>query len=405
MTTLPDLPMPREDEFPFDPPPEYAALRTGDPVVKVSCPTGIEAWLVSTYEGVRDVLGDGRRFTSRPGQVAHILTSFDPESPVNGEFSRLDGPEHVRIRRNFAPQLSHARRLAELRPLVEDIVGQAVDRLDGTAQPLMLHKPFSRWITTAVIAELIGVPPDQRFLLHDAAKALFDPATTAEELDTALQPLWAYLYGLVTTRRAAPGDDVMSRMIRHSADSDRPLTDLELVRMNGALLVAGFDTTASMLTHGLLALLCHPREWARLCADPGLAPSAAEELVRYLGVGVGLMRQATEDTRVCGRDIAAGDYVVAAVQSANRDPALHRDGDVLDVTRKPGAHVGFGHGAHACVGQQIARMELTSALRALATRVPTLRLACPADEVEFKKDSVVRGPVDMPVAWKEVAPR
>jgi cytochrome P450 len=193
-------------------------------------------------------------------------------------------------------------------------------------------------------------------------------------------------------------------MIVHSADSDRPLTDDELVNMNGALLIAGFDTTASLLSHGLLALLSKPGQWERLCADPELAPLAAEELVRYLGVGIGLLRQATEDTEIGGQRIAAGDFVVAAVQSANRDPALHPDGDVLDVARKPGAHIGFGHGAHTCVGQQIARMELVTVLRSLALRVPSLRVARPLREIEFKTDSIVRGPVALPVTWDTVKP-
>ncbi|HEV7965679.1 MAG TPA: cytochrome P450 [Actinoplanes sp.] len=403
--TLPAMPLPRESEFPFDPPPEYASLRRESPVIRVSCPTGLDAWLVSSYAGVREVLGDGRRFTARPGQAAHVLAAFDPDAPIDGQFSRMDGPEHIRIRRNFAPQVSHARRIAELRPLVQEIVDEAVDRLATARQPFELHIEFSRWITTAVIAELIGVQPDQRYLLHDAAMALFDTQTSPAELQQALGPLFGYLYGLVTARRAEPGDDVLSRMIVHSAGGDRPLSDDELVMMNAALLIAGFDTTASLLSHGLLALLSTPGQWDRLCADPGLAPSATEELVRYLGVGMGLLRQATEDTTVEGVRIAAGDYVVVAVQSANRDPALHSDADVLDVARDPGAHIGFGHGAHSCVGQQIARIELTTVLSSLATRVPSLRLGQPLSEIPFKTDTVVRGPLELPVVWEKVLPR
>jgi cytochrome P450 len=403
--SLPALPLPREAEFPFDPPPEYARLRAESPVLRVACPTGIDAWLVSDYAGVREVLGDGRRFTARPGQVGHVATVFDLDSPINGEFSRMDGPEHVRIRRNFAPQVTHARRLEELRPLVQQIVDEAIDRLAEAPPPIELHVNFSRWITTAVIAELIGVPPEMRHLLHEAGSALFDRATTPAELEEALAPLFGYLYGLVVARRAEPGDDVLSRMIVHSAGSERPLTDGELVRMNGALLIAGFDATASLLSHGLVALLATPGQWDRLCADPELAPRATEELVRYLGVGMGLLRQATEDTEVSGQRIAAGDYVVAAIQSANRDPALHPDGDILDVGRSPGAHIGFGHGAHSCVGQQIARMELATVLRGLATRVPSLRLGRPLAEIPFKTDSLVRGPAELPMAWDKVLPR
>jgi cytochrome P450 len=328
-----------------------------------------------------------------------VLAAFGgPEAPITS-FAQLDGPEHIRIRRHFAPQVSHPRRLAELRPMVEQITDEAITRMLASPQPYPLHSQFSTAITTAVIAELIGVPTDRRHLLHDAATALFTTSTTPDELRRALEPLWAYLYQLVATRRARPGDDVLSRMIEHSADSERPLTDAELTQMNGALLIAGFDTTASMITYGLVCLPHNPGQWEKLCAEPGLADSAAEELVRYLGVGTGLLRQSTEDTVVHGQPIRAGDYVVVAVQSGNRDSALHPDADTLDVTRRPGAHLGLGHGAHACVGQQIARMELTTVLGAPARRVPALRIAVPLEEVVWKRESVVRGPAELPVAW------
>jgi cytochrome P450 len=394
--SLPALPLPREWELPFDPAPPVAAA--GSRIAKVACPTGLTAWLVSDYAGVREVLGDGRRFSARPGQASHMLAAFDPESEPDA-FVRMDGPEHVRIRRNFAPQVSHARRLAELKPLVSGITDRAITRMLASPQPYPLHGSFSTAITTEVIAELIGVPEEHRHLLRDAARALFATSTTPDGLRAALEPLFAYLYGVVAARRAAPGDDVLSRMIVLSADSERPLTDAELVDMNAALLIAGFDTTASMITYGLVALLSTPGAWDRLVADPGLAVPATEELVRYLGVGTGLLRQATTDTSLGGQEIKAGDYVVVSIQSGNRDAALHPDGDVLDIGRKPGPHLGFGHGAHACVGQQVARLELTTVLAALATRVPSLRLAVGVEEIEWKRDTVVRGPAELPVAW------
>ncbi|GLY97844.1 cytochrome P450 [Actinoplanes sp. NBRC 103695] len=395
----PALPIPREEEWPFDPPPEYAELRATSRVVRVACPTGIDAWLVSDYAGVREVLGDGRRFSVQPGTASHVLHGFDPEAPPRS-FTQMDGPEHIRIRRNFAPQVTHTRRLAELSPLVEQITEDAIDRMLASPQPYPLHSQFSTAITTGVIAELIGVPPEQRHLMRDAASALFTGATTPKELEAALEPLFGYLYQAVASRRDEPGDDVLSRMIVHSRDAERPLTDAELTTMNGALLIAGFDTTASMITYGLVALLSTPGQWDRLVADPSLAASATEELVRYLGVGLGLLRRATVDVELSGQQIKAGDYVVAAVQSGNRDKSLYPDADVLDVARKPGAHLGFGHGAHACVGQQIARMELTTVLGALARRVPSLRIAVPLDEIAWKQDTPVRGPAELPVVWQ-----
>ncbi|MDR7275487.1 cytochrome P450 [Catenuloplanes atrovinosus] len=398
MTTLPMMPLPQERKYPFDPPPDYAELRAEGRIIRVTTPTGLDAWLVSDYRTIREVLGDGRRFSVRAGQAAHVLGGFDPDAPIGG-FSQMDGPEHVRIRRNFAPQVTHARRLAELTPMVERITDEAITRMLASPEPFPLHREFSTAVTTAVIAELIGVPPEKYFLLQDAAYTLFRTETTPAQLQEALRPLFGYLLEQVARRRAAPGDDILSRMILHSADSDRPLTDEELVRMNAALLIAGFDTTASMITYGLVLLLGDRARWETLCKDPSLSATTGEELVRYLAVGVGLLRQATEDTELNGQKIAAGEFVVVAIQSGNRDTSVLPDADTFDLARRPGPHMGFGHGAHACVGQHIARMELKTVLGALATRVPSLRIAVPLADLEWKTDSVVRGPVELPVAW------
>jgi cytochrome P450 len=402
------MPQVPDRQLPFDPPPEYERLRNEAAVVRVATPAGIDAWLVSDYAGAREVLGDSRRFSARPGSTAHVMPNFDPDSSVDGLFSRTDGPEHLRIRRNFAPQLSHGRRLSELRPLIQEVVDDAIDAFDTAAGPLDLHVEFSRRISTTVIAELVGVEPAYQHLFYDAAAVLFNPDPDAEVKAEDLQPtfvaLFSYLAELVEQRRANPGDDVVSRMIAHSATSDRPLTDWELVTSNAALFLFGFDVISSRLSGGLLILLSDPERWQRLVDDPDLAATTGEEIVRFLGSPTGILRVATEDTTVHGQPIAAGEYVVVAVQSANRDPALHADGDRFDMARKPGAHLGYGHGPHACVAQQVARIEIATALRTLATRVPSLRLAKPYDEIEVRMDSTARGPAEVPVAFDRVLP-
>lgn len=402
---LPRLPMPRERECPFGPPPEYARLREQAPVSRVECPTGLTAWLVTRYADVREILGDPRRFRARPGQAAHVLTHMRPDLPIGeGEFSRMDGPDHLRFRRHMAPEISAMRRIEQLRPLVERIVDEQLDRLAEMTPPADLHTAFSQPVTTSVIAELLGVPQAERALFQHAADALFHAGTSKDGLDQALAPLFGYLYGLVTRRRETPGDDALSHLVARSDATDRPFTDHELASMAAAMLIAGYDTTASMLTYGTLMLLEHPDQLARLRTDPGLAASAAEEMVRYLGVGTGLLREVAEDTEIAGQPVSAGDFVVLAIQSANRDPALVADADRLDVGRRAPAHVGFGHGPHQCVGQQLARLELTTALATLPGRIPTLRLAVPLSEVEFKADAVILGPSALPVAWDAVLP-
>lgn len=399
---LPAMPVPDERRCPFGPPPEYARLRAESPVTKVVCPTGLEAWLVTRYADVREVLGDPERFSNRASQAAHILGHMRPDEPViEGQFSRMDGADHLRFRRILGPEISRVQRIRELRPLVQQAVDERIDAMAEAGPPADLYGDFAKPVTTAVIAEMLGVPAQDRGLFQSAAEALFDATTSPEKMAESLGPLFAYLNSLVEQRRNEPGEDVISRMIVRGAKGE-PFTDVELSVAAAGLLMAGYDTTASMIGYGVLALLRHPEQFAALRADSSLIPRAVEELVRYLGVGFGLMRVATRDTEVAGQAIAAGDYLVVSIQSANFDSELYSDAERLDVARDAGPHLGFGYGPHQCVGQQLARLELAVALETLIRRVPTLRLAVPFEQVEFKRDNTVQGPAALPVSWDEV---
>jgi cytochrome P450 len=354
---------------------------------------------------VRQVLGDPERFSNRPGTAAHVLAGFGGDQPVGeGEFPRMDGAEHLRFRRHMAPEISNMKRINQLRPLVERIVDERLDALAAMTPPVDLYGGFAKPVTTAVIAELLSVPAADRGLFQQAAESLFAGESSDADVAAALQPLFEYLYTMVLTRRTAPGDDLLSRMIVRSDQTDRPFTDIELVMMSAALLIAGYDTTASLISHAVLALLQHPRELDRLRADAAMAATATEELVRYLGVGAGLLREVTGDADIAGQPVRAGDFVVLAVQSANRDDTLYPDGDHLDVGRESRAHLGFGHGPHQCAGQQLARLELTTVLATLPQRIPTLRLAVPFDDIRFKVNTSVLGPAAVPVIWDTVLP-
>jgi cytochrome P450 len=402
---LPKMPLPDARACMFGPPAEYARLRAETPVTRVACPTGITAWLVSRYAEAREVLGDPARFSTRPGAAAHVMTHLSPDLPVwEGQFPRMDGAEHVRFRRHLAPEVSTLRRINQLRPVVQRIVDERLDALATVSPPVDLYGEFAKPVTTSVIAELIGVPFADRALFQQASAAVFDVTTTSDGLEAALRPLFEYLYRLVGARRAAPGADALSRMIVRNGQTDRPFTDLELIMMAGSFLVAGYDTTASMISYGLLMLLAHPGELTRLREDATLAATAVEELVRYLGAGVGLLRGVTRDTEIGGQPLATGDFVVVAVQSANRDPELCSDPERFDVGRPSPAHLGFGHGPHLCVGQQLARLELSTVLATVPRRIPTLRLAVPLAGLEFKADAAIVGPATLPVSWDAVLP-
>jgi cytochrome P450 len=374
-------------------------------VVKVICPTGIEAWLVTSYAQVREVLGDPQRFSNNSGQAGHIMANMPPDLPVEeGDFFKMDGPDHVRFRRVFAPAVSTVRRLELFRPMAQRTVDELLDGLADVTGPIDLHERFSKPLTTSVIAELLDVPYADRALFHRTAEALFSGGTDVDDLAEARFPLFEYVHDAVVKRRTEPGDDALSVLVTRGQEAELPFTDLELIKMAAGLLVAGYDTTASLITYGMLALLNNPEQFALLATDPAAVPNAVEEIVRLLAVGSGLLRVAKVDTEIGGTPIAAGEFVVVAIQAANHDPAQFTDPEELDITRQHNAHIGFGHGPHQCVGQQIARLELGTVLGTLPRRVPSLRLAVPFDDVEFKTDTTVMGPLALPVTWDEVLP-
>jgi cytochrome P450 len=406
-SSMPTLPLPDESVCPFGPVPEVDQLRENNSsFVRVQCPTGITAWLVTRYADVREVLGDPRRFSSRGGSAGHLLNNMPAQAPIEeGDFFRMDGAAHLRFRRAIAPAVGTVKRINAIRPMAQRIVNDTLDALSDAPHPIDLHEQFSKPITTAVIAQLFGVPYADRAVFHEVAQSLFSTATDQEDFSEVLAPLFGYVNGLLAARRDEPGDDALSILIRRNDGLAEPLTDLELIKITAGLLAAGYDTTASLITYGVLALLQFPEQYALLHKDPTSVTGAAEELLRLLGDGGGLLRVATVDTEISGNPIAKGDYVVLAVQAANQDPRRFTDPGRLDITRTDNHHMGFGFGPHQCVGQQVARLELTTVLDILPSRVPSLRLAIPFEEIEFKTNTVIFGPAHLPVSWDAILPR
>ncbi|HEY0804696.1 MAG TPA: cytochrome P450, partial [Pseudonocardiaceae bacterium] len=238
-------------------------------VVKVTCPTGIDAWLVTSYAQAREVLGDPQRFSNNSGQAGHVLANMPPDLPLQeGDFSRMDGADHVRFRRVFAPAVSTMKRIELFRPMVQRTVDGLLDGLAAATEPVDLHESFAKPLTTAVIAELLDVPYADRALFHRTAEALFSGRTDVDDLAAARFPLFEFVHDQVVRRRTAPGEDALSVLVTRGQEAERPFTDLELIKMAAGLLVAGYDTTASLISYGVLALLERPEQFALLRTDP-----------------------------------------------------------------------------------------------------------------------------------------
>jgi cytochrome P450 len=389
--------------FPFDIPasvdvvPEFEWLRSEIPVTRVQLSTGGEAYLVTRYEDVRRVYADplfSRARLVEPDQPVLLPGNKLPHVMLN-----TDPPEHTRLRK-LVTRAFTARAVERLRPRTAEITDDLVEGLLKAGPPADLVCDFALPLPAALIAELMGIPREdvtrlQRWLEH----ILSVSAHTAEQTEAAVGELTEYLMQLIATKRDRPGEDLTSGLIQVRDQGDQ-LSEAELIFMLHLLLAGGFETTATLLPNALITLFRNRDQWDRLLADPGLVPTAIEELLRYVPITrSGLERVATEEVELSGVTIPAGSTVLPLVNAAHFDPEFVDDPQRLDVGRRPSAHLGFGHGVHHCVGASLGRLELTIALTALVTRLPDLRLAVPESDLLWKQGLITRGPLNLPVVW------
>ncbi|MET9956085.1 cytochrome P450 [Streptomyces sp. NPDC006339] len=420
------LPTRRAAGCPFDPPAGLAEIREQRPLARMTYPDGHVGWLATGYATIRAIMGDPR-FSSRYELLHHPFPG-GPEGPLPpapvGDMTGMDAPEHTRLRRLLAGRFT-VRRMRRLAARAEEITAEHLDAMERRGPGTDLVEAFARPLPALMICELLGVPYADRERFQNHAHTLMAMDVTLEERHAAFAGLQDYMVELVAAKRTAAGaasagpsgapagdpdgapdgdvdGDVDGDLLGDLArDSD--LTDEELVGIGGFLLAAGLDTTANMIAHGTFALLRNPAQAEALRTDPDLAPQAVEELMRYLTVAHTSVKSALEDIELDGRLIRAGESVTLSFEAANRDPARFPEPDVLDLHRKATGHLGFGHGAHQCLGQQLARVELTVALPALLRRFPTLRLAVPPEEVPLRTDMNIYGVHRLPVTWDDGA--
>ncbi|MEU3407821.1 cytochrome P450 [Streptomyces sp. NPDC006670] len=388
--TVEAMPTERRPGCPFDPPAELSEAQRHGPISRFTHAGGKPGWLITGYDLVRSVLAD-RRFSSRK-ELMNIVDFELPPAPP-GEFLLMDEPQHGRYRGPLVGKFT-VRRMRMLTERIEQITSECLDAMEAAGPSADLVTAFAKPIPTIVICEILGVPYEDRASFQEQIDTFMGGEVGDEELIAAYTATQEYLARLVAAKRAAPTDDVLSEL----TDSD--LTDEELKGISLILLAAGFDTTANMLSLGTFALLSNPEQLAALRADPSLTDGAVEELLRYLSVAKTFHRTALEDVEVGGQTIEAGTTVVLSFNTANRDPARFTDPDALDIRRPHDGHLAFSHGIHQCLGQQLARVEMRVAFRALLDRFPTLRLAVPADEVRLRPETAdIYGVKSLPVTW------
>jgi cytochrome P450 len=396
---IPEFPMKRASGCPFDPPPDLKELQERTPITKVRLSNGIMPWLVTGYEDQKAVLGDPR-ISSDATNPGYPFEEEMPEDPAAGVgFILMDDPEHARLRRMVTAPFA-VKRIEAMRPTVQRIVDDFIDRMLDGPNPTDLVEAFALPVPSLVISELLGVDYEDHEFFQRNSKVLVSIGSTVTEKGQAMGNLHAYLNGLMARKTAEPGDDLMSGLVERVENGE--ITSTDAAGIGVLLLLAGHETTANMIALGTLALFEHPEQLAALreTDDPKLISSAVEELLRYLHITHdGRRRVALEDMKIAGQTVRAGEGVIVPNDIGNRDGRVFADPDRLDIVRGDRRHVAFGFGVHQCLGQTLARMELQVVYGTLYKRVPTLRLACDIEDLPFKHEARVYGVHEMPVTW------
>jgi cytochrome P450 len=306
-----------------------------------------------------------------------------------------DPPDHTRLRKLVSRAFT-VRAIAGMRPRIEEIAAGLADQMAAGPAEVDLLDAFAFPLPMTVICDLLGVPDAERRTFRTWSNTVLSSDGVAADRTGAAAAMAQYLTALVAEKRARPADDMLSAIVAVSADADRLSAD-ETVSMAFLLLVAGHETTVNLIGNGMLALLRRPERLAELRADPDLTPQAVEEFLRFDGpVNLATYRHTTEPVEIGGTTIPAGEAVLVALASADRDEEHFPAADELDLHRDAG-HLAFGHGLHHCLGAPLARLEGDVAFRVLLARFPALALAAEPEELTWRSSMLMRGLTRLPV--------
>jgi cytochrome P450 len=389
----------RDDPFAM-----FAEAQRRCPVQHVRLPDGHDAWVVLGHDAARLALGDERLSKNMVVALDH-----DPDVVAEGlpgpEFARhmlaMDAPDHGRLR-GLVAEAFRPSRVAAMRPAIERLADELLDALaaEGPGAVIDLRAGFAHPLPFAVICELLGVDDDRRRTLHDAFATLLRPwpSPPPPEAVAASDVVTGTLRALVADARPDPDGDLVAVII--DAVRRDKATEPEALSSLFQLVVAGHDTTSSLIGNGVVALLDHPDQMAALQHKPHLIPGAIEELLRFTAaVPHATFRVTTEPVELAGVTVPAGQQVLVGLGAANRDPSVFTDPDRLDVTRRARRHLAFGHGPHHCLGAPLARLEADVAFRRLLDRFPDMRMAVSRDQLAWSTGDglVLRGLAELPV--------
>ncbi|MFD9935194.1 cytochrome P450 [Streptomyces massasporeus] len=386
------------EQLEFDP--SLAQLMARGPVSRIRLSYGeAEAWLVTTFDGVRQVTTDPR--FSRAAIVGRDYPRMTPEPIVSPEsINVMDPPRGTRLRHAAARAFTQSS-VKRMTPAIEEVAHRLVDEMIEKGPPADLARGLSEPLPNHTICALLDVPVQDRPLMLLRTQQMLTTAPEARQTAAeAKQHLRDYFTALVADRRKDGGSDLITTMAAGDQDEE-PLSDDELAVLALTLILSGNDTATCQISNIAYTVLTRPELHELLRRSPERLPRLLDELLRHIPFrkGVGIPRVALEDVELEGVLIRAGDFVHVSYLAANRDPEVFADPHVLDVDRASHPHMTFGWGGHHCVASTLAVAELRAAIGILFARLPRLRLAVPARDVLWDTATIRRFPLELPVTW------
>jgi cytochrome P450 len=394
ITTLRRLPA--SSTFPvrrngIDPVPQLGETRDREPVSKLTSLMGVDIWLVAGFDEAREVLADPHRYSN---DMRHVLGSR-PRTAAEGigGLGMTDPPDHTRLRGLLTPEFTK-HRLGRLQASIDEIVAAALDDVAARGPDVDMVPHFGFAIPFRVICDLLGLPVEDRASFHDLGIARFDLSKGGVGVFGAATESRTFLIEAVRRQRSDPGGGLIGDLLRkHGDDFD----DVELGGLVDGVFLGGYETSASMLSMGAYVLLRQPDAWEVVRTGTAAEVDVVvEELLRLLcPVQLAFPRFAREALVLGGQQVGKGDVVLVSLSAANRDPRTIHDPEEFTLRSDRTAHLAFGHGMHRCVGAELARMEIRTALTGLARRFPDLALV-PGTEPSFRELSIVHSIDSLP---------
>ena len=367
----------------------YARLRQEEPVT--FSPT-INAYLVSRYDDIRSILAQPDLFSSKdvlnfplqfhPQTITELMKGYPYMLTTIGD----DGARHTRMRQPFQNAFSPPR-VRAMEPFIREVATKLIDSFVNNGQAEIISQ-FAYRLPLEVILNILGIPQQDLAMVKkqtDAGRMLLSlPLPPEEQAECARQyvALQHYYVRLLGEKRQHPSDDLISDLVRDGMREEDPLSDTELINQISGAVIAGHETTAHLISSGLVLLLEEPTRWQALCEQPDQIPLAIEEILRMRPPALGFMRTTTQEVTVGGVTMPQGTKLLLLYASGNYDESQFPCSGDFEMQRQPNQHLAFGHGVHFCVGAPLARLEGRIAFEALTQRIPNMRLV-PDQQFEY----------------------